>query len=117
LFLSCTLFGQIWQLIRSWLCVYSADPDNIVDHFYQFGTLSGYGKSRCALMHLIWFATVWVLWKEMNDMIFNGKERSHYQLFEAIKLISFWWFKAKFAVFPYCFHNWCQAPFLCSGIG
>jgi len=67
-------------------------------------------------MHLIWFATVWVLWKERNDRIFNGKERSHYQLLEAIKLLSFWWFKAKFTVFPYCFHNWCQAPFLCAAL-
>jgi len=117
LFLSCTFFGHIWQLIQNWVGVYSADSGNNVDHFYQFGTFLGYEKSRCSLMHLIWFATVWVLWKERNDRIFRGQQCSHYQLLEAIKLLSFWWFKAKFTVFPYCFHDWCQAPFLCAGIG
>jgi len=46
LFLSCPLFDQIWQLVRNWLCVYSADHYNIVDHFYQFGTIFGGAKSR-----------------------------------------------------------------------
>jgi len=50
LFLSCPLFGQMWQLVRNWL-VYSADHYYIVDQFYQFGTLSGGAKSRCSLMH------------------------------------------------------------------
>jgi len=68
-------------------------------------------------MHLIWFANVWVLWKERNDRIFREQERSPTQLLKAIKLLSFWWFRAKFIVFPYCFHNWCQTPFLCAGIG
>jgi hypothetical protein len=45
LFLTCRLFGQLWQLVRNWLSVYSADPSNIVDHFYQFGTSFGFGKS------------------------------------------------------------------------
>lgn len=50
-FLSCPFFGQLWQLVRNWLGVYSADPFNIVDYFYQFATSSGYGKSRCSLLH------------------------------------------------------------------
>lgn len=34
LFLTCCLFGQIWQLVRNWPFVYIADPSNILDHFY-----------------------------------------------------------------------------------
>jgi len=68
-------------------------------------------------MHLIWFATVWVFWKERNDRIFGGKENSPIQLLETVKLLSFWWVKAKYVVFHNRFHNWCQNPFVCAGIG
>lgn len=99
LFLSCPLFGQIWQLVRNWLCVYSPDHYNIVDHFCRFGALSGGANSRRSLMHLFWFACVWVIWKERNDMIFSGKDNSPLQLLEKVKLLSFWWFKAHVVFF------------------
>jgi len=98
-FLSCQFFGQLWQLVRNWLGVYSTDPSNIVDHFYQFGTSFGYGK--CSLMHLIWFACSWVLWKERNDKLFQNKVNSPTQILENVKLLSFWWFKAKYVNFYY----------------
>lgn len=33
IFLSCDFFGQLWQLVRNWLDVHSADPTHIMDHF------------------------------------------------------------------------------------
>jgi len=116
LFLSSHFFSQLWQLVRNWFGVYSANPSNIMDHFYHLGTSSGYGKSRCSLMHLIWFACSWVLWKERNDRLFQNKENSSTQILENIKLLSFWWFKAASVNFYYRFHNWCQNPFLYAGI-
>ena len=89
----------------------------IVDHFYQFGTISGGAKSRRSLMHLFRVACVWVIWKERNDMIFSGKENYPLQLLEKVKLLSFWWFKAHTVFFHYSFHNWCQNPFTCVGCG
>jgi hypothetical protein len=68
-------------------------------------------------MHLIWFATTWVIWKERNDRNFYGKQTSLAQLQENVKLLSFWWFKTNVAVFRYGFHNWGKNPFLCAGIG
>jgi len=97
--------------------VYTADPANIIDHLYQFGTCAGYAKSRCSFMHLIWFATVWVIWKERNDRIFRGIQKSPIQLLENVKLISFWWLKAKNIAFYYSFHFLCQNPFVCASIG
>jgi len=88
LFLICSLFSQIWQLLRTWLCVHSANPSNILDHFHQFGTSSGYTKSRCSFMHLIWFASTLVIWKERNDRLFRGTQNSHFQLVEKIKFLS-----------------------------
>ncbi|AES98423.1 transmembrane protein, putative [Medicago truncatula] len=45
LFLSCSIFGKVWQLVRRWLGVHSADPLTIIDHYIQFGTSSGLAKS------------------------------------------------------------------------
>jgi hypothetical protein len=49
-------------------------------------------------MNLIWLASSWVIWKEMNAKIFQAKEASPYQLLENIKLLSFWWFKDQFSL-------------------
>ena len=106
---------SVWldlAIVRNWLCVYSVDPHNIVDHFIQFGNISGGAKSRYSLMHLVWF-----IWKERNGKIFCGKENYPLQLLKKVKLLSFWWFKADSLAFHYSFHNWCQNPFLCAGIG
>ena len=107
LFLSYSLFGQIWQLVRTWLGVHSLDPSIIVDHFYQFGTSSGFTKSRISFMHLIWFASSWMIWKERNDRLFRGIQHTLIQLVENIKLLFFWWFKTKVVVLHYSFHNRC----------
>jgi hypothetical protein len=104
-FIPCHLFCQIWQHVRHWLGVYSVDPFNIVDHFYQFDTSSGFANSKRSLIQLNWFASSWVIWKERNDRLFPSQENSPAQLLKNIMLLSFWWFKAKFVVFPYTFHN------------
>lgn len=110
-------FEHLWQMVRNWLGVFSVDPPFILDHFIQFGSSIGYGKSRCSFMHLIWYATTWVIWKDRNARIFRGTQSSLMQLLENVKQLSFWWFKASSVSFHYSFYNWCQNPLLCAGIG
>ena len=118
LFLHCSQFDRIWQLVRNWLGVSSADPSAMVDHFTQFGTSAGLAKSRCSIiMHLIWFASSWIIWKERNDGLFRAKECSPFQLLENIRLLYYSWYKAKFMSYHYKFHEWWQNTFLCVGIG
>lgn len=87
LFLLCGVFGQVWQVVRLWLGVHSAEPSTIVDHFTQFVTSSFLAKSRCSFINLIWFASSWVIDKERNARIFRAKEATPYQLVENIKLL------------------------------
>jgi len=117
LFFSCSIFGQVWQLVRRWLGVYSAEPSTIVDHYLQFGTSSGLAKPRCSFMYLIWFASSWTIWKKRNARIFRSKQSTLYQLLENSKLLSFWWYKAQFAVYHFKFYDWCQHPLSCLGVG
>lgn len=48
-------------------------------------------------MHLIWFACVWVIWQDINDRIFNIKEKIMTQLLDKVKYMSLWWLKTKTA--------------------
>jgi len=115
-FLLCNQFGKVWYLVHQWLGVYTADPLTLVDHFIQFGTSAGFPKSQCSFMHLIWFATSWVIWKERNDRLFRTKENSYVQLLENIRLLSYSWHREKFVTSYFKFHDWCQNPFLCLGM-
>jgi len=57
-------------------------------------------------MQVLWFATVWEIWKERNNMLFNGKEFSILKVVDKIKSFSFMWLKAKFASLPLNYHGW-----------
>jgi len=115
LILNCGVFAQLWQLVWNWLHVYTTLPSNIEDHFLQFGSASGHARSRCYSMFMIWFATSWIIWKEINNRIFRGQENTTLKLLENIKLLSFWWRKANCVYFPYQFYDWCQNLLLCLG--
>ena len=36
LIIHCPVFGNLWQLVKSWIGVYSVDPYQVTDNFYQF---------------------------------------------------------------------------------
>jgi hypothetical protein len=117
LFLHCVVFGHVWYLVRHWLGISSVNPLTISEHYLQFRTSSGSAISRCSFMQLLWFATIWVIWKERNARIYRAKESTMHQLLDNIKLLSFSWFKASSVAFYYKFHDWSQNPFCCLGNG
>ncbi|MCI17738.1 70 kDa peptidyl-prolyl isomerase, partial [Trifolium medium] len=36
LFLSCPAFAPLWSLVRSWIGIFSVEPESLHDHFVQF---------------------------------------------------------------------------------
>jgi len=72
LFLHSNLFGSVWNYILRWLGVSAVLPFDVADHFNQFNFLGGVAKSRRSISQVIWFATVWEIWKERNNIIFNA---------------------------------------------
>lgn len=108
LFLHCHFFGEVWHFIHRWLGVCSVLPDVPADHFNQFGHVCGNcSKVRHSIMHWIWYATVWTVWKERNNKIFNDK----------IKSVSFVWLKVKIANLSFNYHAWWLSPISMLGIG
>jgi hypothetical protein len=87
------------------------------DHFIQFCYSGGPGKTRQSILQVIWFATVWEIWKERNNIIFTDKACSVNQVTDKIKLLTFMWLKAKFASLPFNYHGWWLSPFTMLDIG
>jgi len=89
------VFGNLWQLVKSWIGVYSVDPYQVTDHFYQFVHSSGGLARRWSFLYLIWLCCIWVLWNERNQRLFANKANSTVQLLEKVKMSSLRWLKAK----------------------
>ena len=89
-----------------------------VDYLNQFGVVGGNcSKLRRSILLLIWYATVWEIWRERNNKIFNGKQCLTLQLVDKIKTLSFVWLKAKLANLSFNYHAWWISPFTMLGIG
>ena len=117
LFLHCPMFGAVWYLLFRWLGVSTAIPLGVVDHFNQFFLDGGNVKARGAILHAIWFATTWEIWKERNNRLFNGKQSSIPNVVDKIKSIAFMWLKEKYPSLPFNYHVWWLSPFTILGVG
>jgi len=95
LFLECDVFGSIWSQVWLWLGISSVSHDDIVQHFTQFIYMSGLHRSTHMFFRIIWFTSVWVLWKERNDRVFNNMASTPSTLIEKVKLTSFFMVKVK----------------------
>ena len=61
LLIHCPVFGNLWQLVKSWIGVYSVCPQQVTDHFYQFVHSSSGNARRRSFLQLIWLCCIWVL--------------------------------------------------------
>ena len=117
LFLHCNIFRAVWYFIYRWLGVSAVIPAQVTDHFNQFSVSGGIAKTRCSIAQVIWYATVWEIWKERNNIHFNDKESSISQVVDKIKSLAFRWLREKFPTLPLNYHGWWLNPFTMLGIG
>ncbi|GAU10981.1 hypothetical protein TSUD_112740 [Trifolium subterraneum] len=86
LFISCSIFGSLSSLVRSWIGLSSVDPHDLTDHFLQFTYSSGSLSRRRSFLQFICLVCVWVLWNERNQRLFRNSEQSLPQLLDKVKL-------------------------------
>lgn len=92
----CNFFGSIWHYIFRWLGIATVSPFDAANHFTQFSFVCGVARTWVSMLQVIWFASVWEIWKERNNRLFNGKDCSIMQVVEKIKSHTFMWLKNKF---------------------
>jgi hypothetical protein len=115
LFLDCDVFGSLWSHVWLWLGISSVTPGDIQQHFFQFINMPGLPRSTHLFLKVIWVTSVWIIWKERNDRVFNNKVSIPSILIEKVKLTSFLWLQANQASFIYSYNDWWNKPLLCMG--
>ncbi|CAJ2638275.1 unnamed protein product [Trifolium pratense] len=58
LFLSCSISGSLWDLVRAWIGISFVDSTSLRDHFVQFTASSGGSRARRSFLQLVWLACV-----------------------------------------------------------
>jgi len=117
LLLHCNIFGSVWYFIYRWIGISAGVPAQVLHHFHQFSFSGRISKKRRSILQVIWFATIWEIWKERNNRLFNDKECSVIQVVDKIKSLTFRWLKVKYITLPFNYHGWWLSPFTMLGIG
>jgi len=116
LFLPCTLSVDLWALVLNWLGISFVHDGELRHHFLQFTKMAGMPLSTQVFLRIIWFATIWVIWRERNSRVFKNTTSSPFTLIEQVKLHSFLWLKSKHVAYVYSFYEWWRHPTLCMGV-
>jgi len=67
LFLYCNFFGSVWHFIYRWIDISVVIHPYVSDHFNLFSFGGVIEKRRRSILQIIWFTTVWEIWKERNN--------------------------------------------------
>ncbi|CAJ2638513.1 unnamed protein product [Trifolium pratense] len=113
LFISCSTFGSLWNLVCTWIDISPTVSTSIRDHFVQFTSSAGGSRARRSFLKLIWLASVWVVWTERNYRVFRGSSSTLHQMLDKIKLFSYRWLKTKNFTLVTNYHRWLSSPLLC----
>ncbi|GAU36254.1 hypothetical protein TSUD_214510 [Trifolium subterraneum] len=62
---------------------------------------------------LIWHATIWMLWKSRNEIIFSNGVKDSEKVFDEIKLLSWRWGLSRHSIPTCLFYEWCWDPGMC----
>jgi len=116
LFLECDTSNILWSYVWNWLGLSSVPPCELRDHHLQFSYMTGLPRCTQSFFKGIWFACVWIIWKDRNNRIFKNVASHPYVLTEKVKLNSFLWVKANHPSFTYCYYDWWKHPLLCMSV-
>jgi hypothetical protein len=116
LFLSCSTFGSLWTLVRSWIGFSTADAHTLTAHLVQFTYSAGGLRAHRSFLQLIWLACVWVMWNERNHRLFRDAASLVPLLLEKVKMFYFRWLKTTNVTLVSNYHTWWSNPLLCLGI-
>jgi len=116
LFLDYDTFSSLWAQVLLWLGISSVLSGDIRHHYTQFTNMAGLPRVTHSFLRIIWFASVWAIWKERNNHVFQNTVSDSSIIAEKVKLNSFLWLKSKQSIFIYSYHDWWKHPLLCMGV-
>jgi hypothetical protein len=109
LFLHCGFATNIWYTINRWLGVMFILPPNL-SLSYVMLVGSGTNKKCRKGYSLVWLAYIYVIWKMMNDFIFNNKAATMEEVVDFIQRISWQWYLHNVAKGSTLLYEWIWNP-------
>ena len=116
LFFGCNTFSSLWAHILHWLGISAVFPGDIRQHLLQFINMAGLPRVTHSFLKIIWFVSVWAIWKERNNRVFQDTTCDSSTLAEKVKLNSFMWLKSTEASFNYNYYDWWKHLLPCMGV-
>jgi hypothetical protein len=115
-FFNCPMLGSIWRKIVNWLGVHLVFPEGGHDHLSLLKNLVPCNNKTRDRVGVIWFTTIYLIWKTRNDMIFNQTGYDWEKLFEEVKILSWRIIKARSKGFTCDLSMWHTNPLACLGV-
>lgn len=108
----CSFSQKVWMKLLKWWGFTSVTPGTIREHFDHHLGLP-HSPSLSTPWRLLWFTTIWYLWKHRNSIIFNNSRPDPEEVFDLVRIKS--WFRLKFNSKGTCFRfsDWCIDPTTC----
>ncbi|GKU93427.1 hypothetical protein SLEP1_g7022 [Rubroshorea leprosula] len=93
LMFECPLSWKVWTSCYSWWGISTAINVDTTAHFKQHTGLID-SKNINQAWAVIWFAALWSIWLQRNQVIFKSNHDSLEEMLELIKYIAFYWIRA-----------------------
>lgn len=87
IFFECPAALAVWSEVYLWLGFLYVSHNSAVQNFVQFAGLSCGGRVNKERFMVIWFACIWIIWKQRNDKVFKITEQCNRNGVEAIQLL------------------------------
>jgi len=68
----CEMSHTLWLHVWNWVGLSVVAPCQIRHHFTRFSVMAGMPHGAQSFFKVIWFASVWAIWKERNNRIFQN---------------------------------------------
>ena len=110
MFTACIFITEVWVRIAGWCRL---EPI-IAFHIRDLLTLakdSKLQKTDTRVLHSIILTTLWCIWTERNDRVFQSKKANPVEVVVKIKAESFFWIRNRSRFKNIDWNDWCICPF------
>ena len=108
IFFGCDTSINIWRLIRMWIDVNMPSFSSCYEWLQWIDDWRATKDSKDRV-YVITAASLWLLWRYRNSVIFNSQHMKKSDIFDNIRIFSFSWLKIRGRK-VHCWNSWLNNP-------
>lgn len=113
LLVGCPYAVRVWICIMAWCGLEDFNSVTVKDLIdFAAGIKLGSKLKKKALISIV-FGTLWALWRNRNERIFNGVVNATFKVVDAIKSMTYFWIKHRFGKTGIDWVDWSNSPLTC----